>query len=143
MNKLNINIKKFFDLKWILFLWVLPIDKAALTLYRSNTTGELISFILEVITLIMAFIGFFNIRTIKVKYHLCQKYILYFVVLIITYLFAASVDQILITRFLSLGCLLGYYLFVICCYNNIDQFLRDINKALLFVIIVGSILYLF
>lgn len=134
---------KFIDLTWILFLGVLPIDKAALTFFKNESIGNYISLFLNFCTIIVAFIGFINIQSIKVRNRLSQKYILYFGVLAFIYLCAAFVEQIDITRFFSLMCLLGYYLFAICCYKNVDKLIRDVNKALLFVIIIGFSLYIF
>jgi O-antigen ligase len=67
----------------------------------------------------------------------------YFVVLLLTYTLAAIVDRIELTRFLSLVCVFGYYIFVISCYDSIEKLVKDVNRALLLTIGVGIILYVF
>lgn len=140
---IRINNKriKLFDFTWLLFLGVLPFEKSALTLYSNSTMGELISISLNAITLIGALIALFNIQN-KAGKKVAQKYILFFVVLGITYLCAALVDQITITRFFSLVCLSGYCLFAILHYDSVDKLLRDMNKATLIVIVLSFLLYL-
>lgn len=132
----------FLDLKWILFLGVLPIDSAALTFFLSDSIGNYISLFLNFCTIIGAFIGLINVKSIKERNRLSQKYIVYFGVLAFVYFCAVFVEQIEITRFFSLICLLGYYLFVICCFKNVDKLIRSINKALLFIILISLALYI-
>ena len=71
---------RLFDLTWVLFLGVLPFDKAALTLYLNSTIGELISLALNAITLVCAFICLVNIQ-FKSGKKVAQKTIYIFVLL--------------------------------------------------------------
>ena len=132
---------KLFDFTWILFLGVLPFDKAALTLFTNSSLGEVISISLNAITLFGAFVCYLYSHT-KTQKKVAQKYISFFVVLAITYLFAGFVDEIIITRFFSLICLLGYYIFAICHYKGTDKLIRDINKAAFFIILLSTVLYI-
>ena len=128
-------------LKWILFLGVLPFEKAALTLYASRAVGEAISFALNALTLILAMGSLVKIRFKRQK-RTAEKYILFYIVLIVTYAMAIFVEEIRLTRFLSLLCLLGYCLLVICTYEDIDDAIRDINRALLLIIALSFGLYI-
>ena len=132
---------RLFDFTWVLFLGVLPFDKAALTLYYYDKVGEIISIILNAITIVCAVVCLVNLRT-RLGKKLAQKYVLFFIILILTYLFAIFVDQIVVTRFFSLVCLLGYCLFAISYYGNVDKLIGDMNKALLFIIILSFFLYI-
>ena len=51
VKKLNKNSEPF-SLAWILFLGVLPFDKAALTLYCSSAMGTYLSMLLNLLTLL-------------------------------------------------------------------------------------------
>lgn len=78
---IRINNKriKLFDFTWLLFLGGLLFEKSALTLYSSSTLGEIISIILNAITLVGALFCFLSIQN-KAKKKVAQKYMLFFVV---------------------------------------------------------------
>lgn len=152
------NIKKFDDknttedlhrtrisFAWILFLGVLPFDKAALALYINPSLGSYISYALNAITLFIAVFLMLNGSAKKIlKSKLCTKYILYFSLLIFIYLISGLISSdFTISRILSLICLLMYYLFSICQYKSIYDLLQDINMALLVIVILSFVLYLF
>ena len=132
-------------LTWILFLGVLPFDKASLALYINPSLGNYISYALNAITLFIAFFLMLNGSAKKIaKNKLCTKYILYFAVLIFIYLISSLISSdFTISRVLSLICLLTYYLFSICKYNSIYDLLQDINIALLVIVLISFVLYLF
>jgi hypothetical protein len=54
---------RILDFTWVLFLGVLPFDKASLTLYSSDTLGSIISIILNGLTLVGAVVGWMSIRS--------------------------------------------------------------------------------
>lgn len=129
---------------WVLFLGVIPFDKAALALYINASLGEYISYALNALTLFIAFFLILNGSAKKgIKNKLFIKYVLYFVSLLFIYLMNSLISSdIAIRRILSLICLLFYYLFVICKYDSIYELLQDIKTALLVIVITSLILYL-
>lgn len=143
-NTVNAKRKTHVSLAWVLFLGVIPFDKAALTLYLNPVLGEYISYALNAITFFVTVFLILNGSTKKnIKNTLCIKYVCYFVFLFFLYLISALISsEILISRILSLFCLLAYYLFVIFNYNNIYDLLQDINVALLVIVFISFILYL-
>lgn len=137
-NKFTISLSAF---RWILFLGVFPIEKAAVTLYTNSEVGYYFFLLLNIITLGLATLFFLNNR--KNRQQLSLKYLIYFSLLIFIYMIGSVMaDEFSVTRILSLVCLLGYYLFVIHGYSSVDDFFCDINKALLLIIIVSLMLYL-
>ena len=126
--------------RWILFLGVLPIEKAALTLYVNSEVGKYFALLLNIITLVLAIILF--LTNSKKRQQLSTKYVLFFCILVFIYLVGSVMaDEFSITRILSLVCLLGYYLFLIHEYISVEDFISDINKTLLLVVVVSLVLY--
>ena len=140
MDKQTKKIISFSSLRWILFLGVLPIERAAVTLYASSEVGYFIILLLNMITLILAVI--FLWKNKNKRHPLSLKYVLFFGILMFIYIVGSViVDEFYITRILSLVCLLGYYLFVIHGYVSVEDFLSDITKTLLLVVVVSLLLY--
>ena len=131
------------DFVWILFLGILPFDKSALTFYLSDKIGSFISLFLNGCTLITAIICVYNMRKSKIHIRLSLKYAIIFAVLLVVYLFASLTDEISIMRLFSLVCVLGYYIFSICYYKNVDELVKDVNIALFFIIILSVIYGIF
>lgn len=133
-----------FSFAWLLFLGVLPFEKAALTLYFSSAIGNYLSLFLNLITMVSVAIVFLNaiFRThALMRKEIAIKYILFFFVLTLIYLLGSWNSEFSLKRILSLACLLGYYLYVICVYKDIDYLLRDIRKALFCIMAVSLALY--
>ena len=60
---------KLSTFRWILFLGVLPIEKAAVTLYANSEVGQYFALLLNIITLGLAVIFFLNNRKNGNSYH--------------------------------------------------------------------------
>lgn len=136
-NKFTISLSSF---RWILFLGVFPIERAAATLYINDEMGYYFILLLNIITLGIA--GFFFLKNRMHRQQLSLKYMIYFALLIYIYMIGSVAgDEFSVTRILSLVCLAGYYLFFIHGYSSVDDFFFDINKGLLLVIIVSVMLY--
>lgn len=128
---------------WILFLGVLPFDKAALTLYSSSNIGEMLALLLNAITVFWAFVGFVNRMFLtKSKIRISRKYIFFFAALLVIYLFSGFVTPLSVKRIFSMACLLAYYIHVICNYDDIIYLMKDVNRALFFIIALSVILYI-
>ena len=143
-KEVNPNRNKIFALfAWILFLGVMPFDKGALTLYYNDSIGKYIGLALNAITVLLALVGFANRMLLtKSQIRISRKYIYFFAVLLVAYLFSGFVTPLSITRIFSMICLLGYYLHVICNYDDVIQLLKDVNRALFVIIALSVILYI-
>ena len=138
----KLKIKKKWSFWWLLYLGVLPIESAALTLYFSKPIGQYLSFAFNLVAILVAFKKILEKKQTN-KTSLSQKYTLYFLFMILIYFFGSIIhEEFAFSRVLSLVCLLGYYLLIIRGYDSIDAILSDINKALLFTVLISFLFYI-
>lgn len=130
--------------RWILFLGVIPFDKAALTLYRNNQIGNILSYCLLLITVIV--VGF---RLVQHKSNseyvidfLVNRIHIIFILISILYLMSGLInDNLKLSRALSLFCLWAYYIFSLLEYDDPKRLIKDISNAAVFLLVFSLFLY--
>ena len=145
MSKYTINKNALFQgVSWILFLGVLPFEKAALTFYISENVGAYISLALNVLTVIVVFCAFFGgKKRLEWQNKLTIKYLIAFVILATIYIAGTFNGEFEISRLASVFCLLAYYLYIIDSGKKMSSLLKDLWRALFAIIIISFVLYLF
>ena len=124
---------------WVLYLGVIPLDKAALTFYNNIILGNYIALLLNVIVVLYVL---FLISRRKTVHKVTVKYVLWGIATLTAYVGSCLYgNELYLYRILSIGCLFAYYFFIIEYYHNIRQFFKDINKALGFIILLSVCLY--
>ena len=143
MKESLFTIKKG-SFRWVLFLGVIPFDKAVLTLYQSRQIGNVISYLLNLFVLVYAVLALLQYgNTIaECKKILINKMNIVFIIMSTLYLFSGLLnDNLQFSRFASLLCLWAYYIYSFIAYKNSRELIRDISKAASFLVLISLILY--
>lgn len=140
-TQLKVRIDCF---RWILFLGVIPFDKAALTLYRSNEIGNILSYCLLLITIII--IGFRlvqhkNNREYVVGFFVNRIHIIFILITVLYFMSGLINENLKLSRALSLFCLWAYYVFSLLEYDDSKKLINDISNAAVLLIIISLFLY--
>lgn len=139
---LKIGTRQF---RWVLFLGVIPFEKASLTIYRSKPVGNALSYLLILFTALITCMCMIQIKNIPAgeKKKLIQNISLIFVFMLVIYATNGLLNNNLqFTRLLSLFTLWIFYVFAVLGYRKPQELLRDLSKACLFLTILSLVLYL-
>ena len=142
-ERIIISTKKY-DFFWVLFLGILPFDKAALSFFLNERLGNYISLGLNILVVILAL--FFLLKNLYLpskRSKIAIKYALYFLSLFILYLLGTSLEEeFSISRLFSLFCVFAYYIVCVYKYEKIIDLLKDINTACFFIILLSVFFYI-
>ncbi len=125
----------------ILFLGVLPFNKATLTLFASARIGEIMSYALCGVTALLTlyFIIFFRYGYKTFLKHKTVLLIIPFIVL--NCLISSLSGSFALSRLLSIGCLFVYYIFSAIFFDNEEELLLSIGLSLSILIVLSIFLY--
>lgn len=127
----------------ILFLGVIPCEAALFTFYNNSELGSKLTFMLNIVTCIIAGI-YFLINMTKKTYNerIVVKYIVCGIAIIIlnqlSSMIANEEDN---SRTISIICLFAYYLYVLYMFKEPDDVIKSINITLFFLIMASFIFY--
>lgn len=125
----------------VLFLGILPFDKAALTLYSSESLGIVLSYVLCGVTLLLTIFLFVFNHNLKVDQTNKNLFVVGFLI-IFGYVLSSIRNGFSLERILSIACFLIYYLFSFFFFDDIDDLILSIGISLAALIFFSFILYL-